>query len=30
LGFFLRLGLDHVFDLGAGRVHRLELKCWHD
>ena len=29
LGFFLGRRFDHVLDLGAGRVHRLELKCWH-
>jgi hypothetical protein len=29
LGFFFGRRFDHVLDLGAGRVHRLELKSWH-
>ena len=29
LGFFFGRRLDHVFDLGARGVHRLELKSWH-
>jgi hypothetical protein len=29
LRIFFGGGLDHVLDLGARRIHRLELKCWH-
>ena len=29
LGFFFGRRLDYVFNLGAGRIHRLELKSWH-
>jgi hypothetical protein len=29
LGIFLGRRFDHVLDLGARRIHRFELKCWH-
>ena len=29
LRLFLGLGIDHIFDLIARRIHRFKLECWH-